>query len=74
MREFNNWIKSVLIDDYCFKLGKFEKPSVLDLCSGKGGDLAKWNKKSPSHYVAFEYSKTSTEEALERFKGLMNKT
>lgn len=43
---------------------------MLELCSGKGGDLKNWIQKShtPSHYVAFEYSKASTNIAIQRLE------
>ena len=55
LRKFNNWIKVVLINKYNNMLPIKVKPSVFDLCSGKGGDLAKWNKLKPGHYVGLEY-------------------
>lgn len=48
MRNFNNWIKSMLISDYLYKLRKSSEHGapvrVLDMCCGKGGDLLKWKK------------------------------
>lgn len=48
MRNFNNWIKSQLINEYLEKIrGSITHGSplrVLDMCCGKGGDLLKWLK------------------------------
>jgi mRNA (guanine-N7-)-methyltransferase len=41
---------------------------VFDLCSGRGGDLFKWLKAEPSHYVALEYQESLIDKAVERFK------
>lgn len=55
MRNFNNWIKSMLIREYIAKR-KEDMPEdapfrVLDLGAGKGGDLQKWKKGNISYLV-----------------------
>jgi hypothetical protein len=47
LRNFNNWIKSVIIADYTPS-----RAVVLDLCAGKGGDLPKWCKARIQYWVA----------------------
>src|SRR5690348_1752977 len=39
LKSFNNWVKSVLINEYCISNNK---ATVLDICCGKGGDLKKY--------------------------------
>ena len=68
LRSFNNWIKSMLINKYCDSLDFKSSPSVLDLCSGKGGDLNKWIRRKPSHYVAMEYQGSLIEKAMKRLQ------
>ena len=52
MRNFNNWVKSVLIRTYLEKLKSSTHCTyVLDLCCGKGGDLLKWKEGSITHLV-----------------------
>ncbi len=55
LRKFNNFIKAVLINKYSDKQKFKNFPSIFDLCSGKGGDITKWKRLMPSHYVALEY-------------------
>ena len=47
MRQFANWIKSIIIYTYCRGTkntpnGKFMKKSILDIGSGRGGDILKF--------------------------------
>lgn len=48
MRNFNNWVKSMLINEYLSKIKsnlQLGAPlRVMDMCCGKGGDLYKWQK------------------------------
>jgi mRNA (guanine-N7-)-methyltransferase len=72
LRKFNNWIKTVLINKYCDKLIIPNYPSVLDLCSGKGGDLNKWVKRGVSHYVALEFQGSLIDKAMRRLRNFKN--
>jgi mRNA (guanine-N7-)-methyltransferase len=70
LRNFNNWIKSVLINEYikkiCFE-NRVQSPSVLDLGCGKGGDILKWIKSNVSHVTFVDISETSIEKCRERY-------
>ena len=48
MRNFNNWVKSILIRSHLSQLSN--GATVLDLCCGKGGDMLKW-KEGGIHYL-----------------------
>lgn len=69
MRQFNNWLKSVLI-----KLHTRPGYSVLDLCCGKGGDLQKWVAVSCTEYVACDVADVSVRTAAERYNSLKDAT
>jgi mRNA (guanine-N7-)-methyltransferase len=58
--KFQNYIKAMLIQEVTFRTPGL---SVLDLCCGKGGDMGKWPKAFPSHYVGVDLSSSSVEEA-----------
>jgi len=72
LRNFNNWVKSMLIKDFIkrardnpFKVrGPFR---VLDIGSGKGGDLMKWQKGNIQHLVSADIARVSIDQARERY-------
>ena len=66
LRRFNNWVKSVLINQTWYTKGR--ALSILDICCGKGGDLQKWQKNRIAHYVGVDLSENSVKDACERFK------
>ncbi|XP_037790236.1 mRNA cap guanine-N7 methyltransferase-like isoform X2 [Penaeus monodon] len=72
MRNFNNWIKSYLIN-YCLEQIRERQVddypiSVLDLGCGKGGDLLKWQKGSIKHLICADIAAVSMEECKERYE------
>lgn len=59
MRNFNNWIKSILIYTYCQKTkitkdSKERKMNVLDIGCGRGGDLMKMYHARVGYYVGID--------------------
>ncbi len=46
LKALNNWIKSVLIDQFSRRGDR-----ALDMCCGKGGDLLKWQRQNVSCLV-----------------------
>eukprot|EP00768_Dysnectes_brevis_P004079 gnl/Dysnectes_brevis/2899_a3542_1179.p1 GENE.gnl/Dysnectes_brevis/2899_a3542_1179~~gnl/Dysnectes_brevis/2899_a3542_1179.p1 ORF type:complete len:399 (-),score=49.61 gnl/Dysnectes_brevis/2899_a3542_1179:35-1231(-) len=62
VRIFNNWLKSMLIRwkcDHGFH--------VLDLCSGKGGDIEKWRHSNPQYVTFTDITLVSIIEAIRRY-------
>ncbi|KAK2166906.1 hypothetical protein NP493_1300g00064 [Ridgeia piscesae] len=76
MRNFNNWIKSMAINDILMRIRQNKPPgaemSVLDLCSGKGGDLLKWRKEQVDRLVCTDIARTSVELNEGRYKEMLN--
>ena len=62
LRNFNNWIKSVIIGMYAKRQGR-----VLDLGGGKGGDLNKWDKGGINEYVLCDIASVSVRQAESRY-------
>ncbi|XP_050306647.1 mRNA cap guanine-N7 methyltransferase [Anthonomus grandis grandis] len=72
MRSFNNWIKSMLINEYLTKIKEGKKQHnapirVLDMCCGKGGDLLKWKKGNISHLICTDIAEVSLEHCKQRY-------
>ena len=49
MRNFNNWVKSILIRTHLNNCPR--GCTALDICCGKGGDLLKWKEGKIQHLV-----------------------
>lgn len=70
MRNFNNWTKSMLINEFLEKLRKADSRrqiKVLDMCCGKGGDLLKWQKSNIAHLICTDIADVSVNQAEERY-------
>ncbi|XP_026469214.1 mRNA cap guanine-N7 methyltransferase-like [Ctenocephalides felis] len=76
MRNFNNWIKSMLISQYIEKVtsNKVGVPlRVLDMCCGKGGDLYKWQKSKITHLICADIADVSVDQCKTRYEDLKAK-
>jgi mRNA (guanine-N7-)-methyltransferase len=62
MRNFNNWVKSVLLRTYIQP-----QITVLDLCCGKGGDLLKWKEGCIGYLICADISESSVEACKGRY-------
>uniref|UniRef100_A0A3P9A4Z0 mRNA cap guanine-N(7) methyltransferase n=1 Tax=Esox lucius TaxID=8010 RepID=A0A3P9A4Z0_ESOLU len=71
MRNFNNWLKSVLIGEILDKVRQGHRElSVLDLGCGKGGDLLKWKKGHISRLVCADIAAVSVEQCQGRYEDM----
>ncbi|KAG8684060.1 mRNA cap guanine-N7 methyltransferase, partial [Ceratobasidium sp. 395] len=82
LRNFNNWIKSVLIAKFGRRplhdsgtrttggRGRTMCGKVLDLGCGKGGDLRKWAKANIKEYVGLDIADVSISQARDRYMEL----
>lgn len=73
MRNFNNWIKSELINMYVDrvrsqKLRHGDQVRALDMCCGKGGDLIKWKAAKIKHLVCTDIAAVSVEQCQQRYQ------
>jgi hypothetical protein len=68
MRFFHNRIKEVLYDTYTKNTNY-----LLELSSGKGGDLNKWVKNNIKHVNGYDISKKNIQECVNRYNTLLQK-
>nr|XP_040018795.1 mRNA cap guanine-N7 methyltransferase [Gasterosteus aculeatus aculeatus] len=77
MRNFNNWLKSVLIGEILEQVrgaGPAQQVSVLDLGCGKGGDLLKWRRGGINHLVCADIAGVSVEQCQSRYEDMKKKS
>ncbi|KZO97880.1 guanine-N(7)-methyltransferase [Calocera viscosa TUFC12733] len=69
LKNFNNWVKSVLIQKYgrVGRGGRDALVRVLDIGCGKGGDLLKWSKNGVGEYIGLDVAEISVRQAEERY-------
>ncbi|VVC39358.1 mRNA (guanine-N(7))-methyltransferase,mRNA (guanine-N(7))-methyltransferase domain,S-adenosyl-L- [Cinara cedri] len=78
LRNFNNWVKSTLIQEAVLMLRNSRihdgKMNVLDLACGKGGDLIKWKNASCMEYlVAVDVSQGSIFNCRSRYEDMQRR-
>ncbi|XP_032678279.1 mRNA cap guanine-N7 methyltransferase [Odontomachus brunneus] len=78
MRNFNNWIKSMLINEYMGKVKQTKNHGaplrVLDMCCGKGGDLLKWKKANITHLICADIAEVSLEQCQQRYNDMTSRS
>lgn len=78
MRNFNNWIKSQLINEYMSQIKQNKRMGdalrVLDMCCGKGGDLLKWEKAAISHLICTDIAEVSVEQCQRRYQDILQRS
>ncbi|OAJ41654.1 hypothetical protein BDEG_25220 [Batrachochytrium dendrobatidis JEL423] len=62
LKNFNNWIKSVLINLFAPSYPKGIK--ILDMCCGKGGDLQKWKRLRVNQVVGLDIADSAVGDIL----------
>lgn len=70
MKNFNNWIKGVLISNSLRQVRTSEKPIVFDLCCGKFGDVHKWHRERIGYLVGADIAHNSLLDAIGRYNRL----
>ncbi|KAL3283342.1 hypothetical protein HHI36_006490 [Cryptolaemus montrouzieri] len=78
LRNFHNWIKSMLINEYLTKVKSSKKHNaplrVLDMGCGKGGDLLKWKKGNITHLICSDIASVSLEQCKNRYADMKERS
>ncbi|XP_060713190.1 mRNA cap guanine-N7 methyltransferase [Tachysurus vachellii] len=75
MRNFNNWLKSVLIGEILDTVRRNRREvCVLDLGCGKGGDLLKWRKGRISRLVCADIAGVSVDQCQQRYTDMKKRS
>ncbi|EAU88166.2 mRNA capping methyltransferase [Coprinopsis cinerea okayama7 len=82
LKNFNNWVKSVLITRYAHPAlqksvvagysGRGGRGKVLDMGCGKGGDMTKWSKAQVRELFCVDIAAVSVEQARARYESMRN--
>ncbi|XP_069476904.1 mRNA cap guanine-N7 methyltransferase isoform X2 [Ambystoma mexicanum] len=72
LRNFNNWMKSILIGEFIEKVRQRKRRdiTVLDLGCGKGGDLLKWRKGRIDKLVCTDIADVSVQQCQQRYSDM----
>lgn len=77
LRNFHNWIKSMLINEYLSKIKNRKKHNeplrVLDIGCGKGGDLQKWKKANITHLICCDIASVSLDQCKSRYEDMKSR-
>lgn len=76
MRNFNNWMKSMLIEEFlekCKSVRRAASLKVLDMGSGKGGDMLKWKIGGVGHVIFADIANQSIEDCKIRYADMKKK-
>lgn len=77
LRNFHNWIKSMLINEYLTKIKDGKRHNspihVLDMGCGKGGDLLKWRKGGITHLICNDIADVSLDQCKSRYYDMKNR-
>eukprot|EP00116_Pleurobrachia_bachei_P004405 sb/3464667/ len=70
LRGFNNYVKSLVMNDFRARIGPLGDRGavILDLACGKGGDLRKWGLAKPSHVVCVDIADVSIAQCKTRYE------